>query len=574
MHSPGHWLESYRLRVARHDAVLSLALLGIAAGVLAGMTIVIFRLLVQESQHLVSGQEFEAFGDLSKYFRFWLPVAGGLAVGLFFQCLAGQDRSVGIIHVLHRLAYHQGHLPWRNAIAQFVGGAVTLISGHSVGREGPSAHLGAASSNIPAQRLGLPNNSLRITAACGTAAGIAASFNTPLAGVAFAMEVLMLNYTLTGLAPVILATVSATMISQWALGDQLAFTVPPVKLDSLTELPFIMVSGIGIGLVGAGFIMLVRILRRQSDRLPVWLMFTTAGTVVGLCGMLVPEVMGIGDQTITDTLNGVFRPELLFLILVFKLVATLACIGLGIPGGTIGPALVIGAAGGALMALAGQWLGISGDSAVALYALVGMGAMMAAILQAPLAGLIAVLELTGNPNVILPGMLAVVTATLTTGLFTERTSIFLNLLRQLGLDYRNDPVIQSRRRIGVAAAMERDVVVLPRKVSRERITSDLGETTRWVLLREDGESTQLLAATDLVNVMKKEPEQEEFDLQAIPGERLQVTAIDLQASLQDAHERMQETGAEALHVTRQTAPGIYRTYGVLTPDRIEQAWHY
>ena len=568
-------IDAYRMSVARYDAVPQLALLGIVAGVLAGLTIVLFRLLVQWLHGaLTLGAESADFQRLAPYYRLLLPLAGGLAIGVLFSFLAARDRRVGILHILERLAYHQGNLPWRNALAQFVGGAVCIACGHSVGREGPSAHLGAASSNLPAQALRLPHNSLRVTAACGAAAGIAATFNTPLAGVAFAMEVLMMEYTVAGFAPVILATVSATMLTRWVFGHQLAFSVPDVALGSLVELPYIMLAGIAIGLLGAAFVLGVKWLSRQSQRTPVWLNFTLAGAVVGLCGLLAPQVMGVGDHTITETLYGLYGIKLLLLILALKLLASVACIGAGIPAGIIGPSLVIGAAAGALFAQLGSWLGITDVDSVALYALTGMGAMMAAILQAPLAGLIAVLELTGHPNVILPGMLAVVAATITTGLFTGRQSVFQALMRQLGLDYRNDPITQSLRRVGVTAVMDRNFATLPHEVDRERAESELARDPHWILVRDPEQAAFLLPAVDLVHALKDAGDKDRFDLREVPAQRLQAAEIDMQASLQEAHEHLHDTGAEALYVARITAPGIKRVYGILTPQRIEQAYRY
>jgi CIC family chloride channel protein len=568
-------IDAYRMSVARHDAVPQLALLGIVAGVLAGVTIILFRLLVQWLHGaLTAGGESGNYQLLAPHYRLLLPVAGGLTIGILFALLAAPDRRVGILHILERLAYHQGNLPWRNALVQFVGGAISIACGHSVGREGPSAHLGAASSNLPAQGLRLPHNSLRVTAACGAAAGIAASFNTPLAGVAFAMEVLMMEYTVAGFAPVILATVSATMLTRWVFGHQLAFTVPDVTLGSLLELPFIMLAGIAIGLLGAAFVLGVNWLSRQSQRTPVWLNFGFAGAVVGVCGLLVPQVMGVGDQTITETLSGLYGIKLLLLVLLLKLLASVACVGAGIPAGIIGPSLVIGAAAGAMFALLGAWLGITDSGAVALYALTGMGAMMAAILQAPLAGLVAVLELSGHPNVILPGMLAVVAATITTGLFTDRESVFQALMRQLGLDYRNDPITQSLRRVGVTAVMDRAFVTLPRQVKRERAESELGKDPQWILVRDPEQPAFLLPAVDLVRALKDAQDKAQFDLREVPAQRLQAAEIDMQASLQEAREHMRDTGAEALYVGRITAPGIKRVYGILTPQRIEQAYQY
>ena len=568
-------VDRYRLSVARPDAVPQLALLGIFAGLLAGVTIILFRLLVQLLQYLLPHGAAHTYQSLAIEYRLLLPLAGGLLIGVMFQFLGAGERRVGILHILERLAYHQGHLPWRNAVVQFVGGAISIASGHSVGREAPSVHLGAASSNLPAQFLRLPHNSLRVTVACGAAAGIAASFNTPLAGVAFAMEVLMLEYTVAGFAPVILAAVSATVLSRWAFGSAMAFSVPAVTLGGLTEMPYVMVAGIGIGLLGGVFVLGVRWIAKQTRKIPVWVAFTGAGAVVGLCGMLIPQVMGVGDQTITEILSGQYGIKLLALIVLLKLCATLVCVGSGMPGGMIGPSLVIGAAAGALFALLGEWLGMTDASSVMLYALIGMGAMMAAILQAPLAGLIAIMELTGTPHVIFPGMLAVVAATVSAGICTQRESAFQALLREFGMDYRNDPLTQSLRRVGVTAAMDKSVVVvLDRQMQRERAEAELAKDPRWILIREPEQPSLLLAAVDLVRALKNAPDQEAFDLRELPAQRLETVEIDPQANLQEAHERIHNTGAEALYIARFSAPGIKRVYGILTPRMIERAYQY
>jgi len=383
-----------------------------------------------------------------------------------------------------------------------------------------------------------------------------------------------MEYTVAGFAPVILAAVSATTLTRWVFGHQLAFTVPEVTLVGIPDLPFIMIGGIAIGLLGAAFTASVNGLARQSRRMPVWVGFALAGVAVGACGALVPEVMGVGDRTITNTLQGSYGFQLLLSILVLKLIASAACIGVGIPGGIIGPSLVIGAAAGVVLALLGGWIGITTEPSLSLYGLVGMGAMMAAILQAPLAGLIAILELSGHPNVILPGMLAVVSATIAAGLLTHRESVFQCLMRQLGLDYRNDPVTQSLRRVGVAAVMERDFVSLPREVERARAEAELADSPHWILIREADEPALILAAVDLLRALRDEPDTTAFDLRQLPAQRLQAAEIDMQASLQEAHERMRGTGAEALYVARTTAPGIKRVYGILTPEGIERAYRH
>ena len=199
---------------------------------------------------------------------------------------------------------------------------------------------------------------------------------------------------------------------------------------------------------------------------------------------------------------------------------------------------------------------------------------MAGTMQAPLAGLIAILELTGEPNFILPGMLAVVAATITSGRIGRRESLFQGLLRARGLDYRSDPMAQSLRRIGVASVMTRRIAVLPRRVSAADADGALAAQPLWILVRESGEADVLLAAVDLVRARKEAPDEETYDLIDLPGERLHTATVDMGATLQEAHDRLTDTGAEALCVISQTVPGIPRVLGVLTPEDIESSYRY
>lgn len=568
-------LEQFRVQLSRADAIVPLSVLGLIAGTLAALTVIALRLLVDYAQVALYGIETpEDFEAMSPGLRAGAAIAGGALVALLFRFIPDDGQRVGVLHILERLAFHQGRLPLRNALVQFVGGAVTMIAGHSVGREGPSAHLGAASSNLPAQALHLPHNSLRVLAACGAAAGIAASFNTPLAGAAFAMEVLLMEYTVAGFAPVLLATVSATALTRAVFGNDLAYTVPPLSLGSLYELPYILMCGLLIGLLAGGFNGLFQWVSVQGQRLSGWQRPLLGGVLVALCGLLVPQVMGIGN----DTVNAIFAAEtgLQFLaaVLLVKIIATIGGIGLGLPGGIIGPTLFIGAAAGGLLGALGVMLGINGAESLGLYAMIGMGAMMAGTMQAPMAGLIAILELTGEPDFILPGMLAVVAATIAAGRIVRRESLFQSLLRARGLDYRNDPVVQSLRRIGVASIMDRRVVALSREASAASVDRALAAQPLWVLLRETGEADLLLAAVDLVRARRETPDAQSYDLLAVPGERLLAVPIDMGATLQEAWDKLHDSNAALLYVISQTVPGIPRVVGVLTREDIESSYRY
>ncbi len=567
-------LDHLTERLAAMEALPQLAVLGMISGLLAGAVIVAFRLVVDLGQRawLPEAQP-DAFESLAPWLRLAAATAGGLLVGLLLQAMSPAQRLVGVLHVMERLTYHQGHLPLRNLLVQFAGAAICLISGHSVGREGPSIHLGAASGSQVGLRLGLPNNSIRTLVACGTAAAIAASFNTPIAGVIFAMEVVMMEYTITGFTPVILAAVSGAVLTRAVFGADTAFSVPALEMHSLWDLPWLVLIGLVLGALSAAFIRLLRFSSAALPRVPLWLRTTLAGAVVGLLAMAVPQIMGVGYDTVSGVLLGQVGLGLLLAIAVFKLLATTMGLGLGLPGGLIGPTLVIGAAAGGALGVLGGMLNPLHASSPGFYAMVGMGAMMSATLQAPLAALMALLELTGNPNIILPGMLVVVIANMVAREVFHQESVYLALMRARGLDYRNDPVAQSLRRVGVAAVMDRSYTECPSHLERASAEQLLAENPHWLLVRDDGPPLTLLPAADLARALS-ESEAGEFDLLAIPARRRDLAPIHLQATLQEALETLQSSRAEVLYVQRPTAPLIQRIYGVLTREAVEENYRY
>lgn len=404
-------MSGFGLRGAHPDALPQLSLLGLACGLGAGALMIVFRMTVEGAQSLfLPGGDAENYEALGAAARVLLPLAGGVAVGLLFQWLPPSTREVGAVHVIDALADRGARLPLRNALAQWVGAALSIIAGHSVGREGPAIHLGAACGSLGGQRLGLPEASLRVLVACGVAAAIAASFNTPLAGVIFAMEVVVTEYSVAGFAPVILAAVSATALTRAFYGADTAFQVPDLALRSLWELPYIVLVGAAIGVLASAFSASLAFFAARAARLPVWLGASLGGLAVGACALLAPEVMGIGYDTVNAALLGSLALGTLAAVAALKLIATTAGVGLGLPGGLIGPLLVIGAAAGGALGMVGASLVPQHASSSGFYALMGMGAMMAGALHAPLAALTAMLELTGNPNIIWPGMLAAITA--------------------------------------------------------------------------------------------------------------------------------------------------------------------
>ena len=393
--------------------LLRTSLLGAITGLLAGIVVLGFRWLLDSGQvAILPGGEIGNYEALDPRVRLLLPVLSGLLLGLLFERLPRDYRSVGVVHVLANLRLSGGRpLPLKNALVQFFGGAAAIVCGHSVDREGPGVHLGAAvGSRVGQYRESSPQDNYTLIA-CGAAAGIAAAFNTPLAGAVFVIEVLRVRYTISRFMPIILAAVMGAVVTRYVHGHNAIYSVSGLSINSLLELPLLALLGIATGLLAALFITLCETVARRSGHLRPSHAFTLAGICTGILGLWVPQIMGVGYDTLNAMLNGGFGLSVLLGIVAFKLLATGISIGLRIPGGLIGPTLVIGGAAGSLLGLGAAALPFAAGS-LGFYALIGMVAMMGASMQAPLAALIALLELTGRPDIILPGMLAVVSADL------------------------------------------------------------------------------------------------------------------------------------------------------------------
>jgi H+/Cl- antiporter ClcA len=576
-HSVTQWKEALNANLARPDAQWQPALLGLVVGIVSGSVIIAFRFLTETGQAgFLPGGHPENYEPLNWPLILLLPILSGLLIGLFFTFFWPEKKVVGVIHVMERLAYFQGHLGWPGLIKQFVGATLAIIGGHSVGREGPSIHLGAASGSLLAQYLKLPNNTRRTLIACGCSAGIAASFNTPLAGVIFAMEVVMMEYSVASFIPVILAAVSATSLSIFIFGNESVFSIPPLGLNSLHELPFVIMLGLLTGLISTLFIKGMDITAARSREWPFVLRATLAGFIVALCGLWFPQVMGIGYDSVNSAMLSELGLNILAGVLLIKLIATTAAVGLGIPGGLIGPTLFIGAMLGGSVGYISLLSFPEYVSDAGVYALLGMGAMMAATLQAPLAALIAILELTGNPSIIFPGMLAIVIAELTRSELFHQPSIFRALLQARGLDYQANPMSQLLHRIGIASVMSKKYVSLPFSITQQEAREALKQEPQWLLLENDGAPEAAMPAVDLARYLKEQEQEvaEDIDLNKIPAQRREISGIHLLSTVKEADDEMRKTGTELLFVYDTPAPTFKRIKGIVQKEAIESAYRF
>ena len=577
-HLPRPSLDNFRRKLAAVDALPQLCLLGLVAGLLTGSLMVGFRLLLSAGAlGFMPDDNPENFEGLAPWVRASLPLLAVLVIGIVLGRQHPAQRKLGIGHVIERLTYHQGKMPLRAWLNQVVVGVVSVLGGLSAGREGPAIHLGAGASSWIGERLKLPNNSLRVLVACGTAAGISASFNTPIAGVIFAMEVVMMEYTLMGFMPVILASTTGAVVTQMVYGSAPAFAVPSLLLHSLLDLPWVIFTALVIGLLAGGFVHLARQQARVAH-LSWGMRMALVGVSTAAVAWWYPQVQGIGYDSLAQLLDGQLALDILLALVIGKLVLSALCVACGVPIGIIGPVVVAGAAAGALMGMLGGWLLPDQASDIALYALLGMAAMMGAVLQAPLAALMALLELTHSPNIILPGMLAVVVAGLTCRQLCHCQGFFISTLTAEGLHPLQQPLMQALSRVAVPAVMERSLVSVPRRITRERARALLDSKPVWLVVTRSTPEKPMVAlpAADLVRVLMDEHwrEQEELDLLEIPAQRLDLAPIHLQATLSEAYERLLPSDVDALYVEHTTAPMIRKISGIITRDAIESYYRY
>lgn len=366
------------------------------------------------------------------------PIVGGLLVGLITWKFMPNGRNQGVADVVEASAMKAGHMSSRVGVVSAINSAISVGSGASVGREGPAVHLGASLAGWIGRRLHLSRSLARTLLGCGVAAAVSASFNAPIAGALFATEVVVGQYALKTFAPVVVASVAGTALSHIHFGEVSAFLLGDNHIASFWEFP----AFIGLGIVSAvaAIIMMQSIFTAQelSTKVPVpnWTKPAMAGLVVGIIAIWLPQVMGVGYGFIEWAILGQFEIQLLIMIGLAKILCTALCLGFGFSGGVFSPALVLGAAVGSCYGLIAAEVFPDLASSVGVYTVVGMGAVAASVLGAPISTTLIIFEITGDYKLSLAVMLAIVVSTeLTHNLYGQ--SFFAVQLKKRKIDLRD-----------------------------------------------------------------------------------------------------------------------------------------
>ncbi len=492
-----------------------LMVLAIVVGVVGGLGAVVFHLLIEGAHHLFfeSPNIFLALGmtdaRTGTILRTVLtPVTGALVAGLLVWLLARQDTNHGTSAVMESVALRGGRIYKRPLITKIVAAGLLIGGGGSAGPEDPSVQIGAVAGSSLSDRLHLSEQQSKMLVTAGVASAIAAIFNAPIAGVFFALEIVAGDFSIAFFAPVVLASVAGSIVGRALLGTDAAFAAPSYELVSpLVETPLYLLLGMVTSVVGVGFVRAVFLSEAAFGklRLPGPLRAAVGGLLVGLIALLMPEILSVGYEIATDILNRSGPTGMaLLLLLVAKFFVTIVTLGSARIGGTFAPSMVLGAMVGGLF---GQivFLLLPGETGPpAAYALVGMGAMLNAVVRAPITAVLLLFEVTGDYEIILAIMASVVASQLVAHRL-HAESIYTERLARKGIQLRFGRDVNILELVTVGEVMTPDFTTVPHTLPVARL-KQLFDNTRhhgFPVLDEQGQLFGIVTVSDLRQVAKE-----------------------------------------------------------------------
>ncbi|HVN15211.1 MAG TPA: chloride channel protein [Anaerolineales bacterium] len=458
------WLER-----AANSRTLLMGSAAIVVGLASGAGVWLFKLAIDILQKLMFGNLNNFFSHAGSWTVILIPVIGGVIVGLIIQYLLGDEKVHGTAAVMESVALTGGRLRYQQTPLKSIAAVISIGAGASVGPEDPSVQIGANLGSMIAQWLHLADDRIRTLVAAGAGSAIAAAFNAPIAGVFFALEIILGEIGSDSLGLILVAAVTSSVFTQAVSGSTPAFAVPQYSFHSIWELPLYLVLGLLAGPISAFYSRLFYSIQDfyHNWKIPRWVKPVSAGLAVGVVGFFLPRAFGVGYDTIGEILNqndlGLW---LLLALLIAKTVLTPISIGGGFLGGVFAPALYIGATlGGAFGMVAARLfpgLGINPSA----FALVGMAAVLAGAVHAPLTAVILLFELTSDYHIILPLMFAVAVTMILSQRIQKDSVYDLGLARSgIRLDRGRD--VEMMQAITVGEAMHPDTSVLLESMNLE-----------------------------------------------------------------------------------------------------------
>ena len=559
--------------LARHTRRLlgngsGLIVIAIVIGLGAGVGAIVFRDLIALFTQVLSGQSAHGltgpvshpwFPALGPWFIVAVPVIGGLLYGPLIDRFAREARGHGVPEVMLAVAAQGGRIRPRVAVVKSLASAICLGAGGSVGREGPIVQIGSALGSSIGQALRIGEVNLRLLVACGAAAGISATFNAPIAGVFFALELILRDFEVRSFGAVVLSSIAADVVGRAAFGDAFFLPLPGFQIVSLWEYALYALLGALAAIVGVAFIRILYGTEDLLDRLwgsrPEWLRPAVGGLALGVLLLVLPQLYGVGYAPLQQAISGQLALWLLLVLLAGKLVATSLTIGIGGSGGVFAPSLFMGGMLGAAFGMVANALWPGSVAPIGAYGLVGMGAVFAGAARAPITAVLILFELTGDYQIMLPMMLAIA---LSAGLSTvlSRDTIYTLKLHRRGIDLQPGRIRNPMEVISVRDAMR----PMPNPI-------DAATPIAAVLERFAADDVDALPVVD-AGAYQGVITAARID-EAISNEAARVTAADLvtaaapvssDQTLEDALHHLVSAGSTGVAVT---APGDGRVIGWL-----------
>jgi CIC family chloride channel protein len=484
-----------------------MVLLATLVGLAGGFGAIAFRALIDLIQALAYG----AKGNLLEialstpwYMKVWIPAAGGLVVGPLVYFFAREAKGHGVPEVMEAVALRKGVIRKRVVFVKTLASAVSIGVGGSVGREGPIVQIGSAIGSSIGQVLKISAERIRVLVGCGAAAGIAATFNAPIAGSMFALEIILGDFGIATFSPIVISSVVATAVSRHFLGNTPAIVVPSYQLVSAWELPIYFLLGLFCASVAVAFTKSLYRLEDLFDQFtfPPYLKPVIGGLILGVLALFFPHIMGVGYPAIDQALAGQLSWMLMFFLILCKIFATSLTIGSGFSGGIFAPSLFIGAMAGGFFGTVVHALFPEVTASAGAYSIVGMGAVVSGTTHGPISAILILFEMTGNYRIILPLMIACIIGSAAARQLFEDSIYTLKLARR-GVNLQAGKEVNLLNSLSVGEAMNPAPEAVPETLTLGRFAERLSRSKHnsFPVVNEKGALTGVISYLDYQDVL-------------------------------------------------------------------------
>ena len=533
----------------------NMLILAALLGFLAGFASTFFRWMIEFFESIFSVKGFSLAGIPPQTYPFLLPLMpmlGGLFIGLICKYFPNAVKENGVHKVMYAVALNDGKVRKRTIASCAVTSSITIGSGGSAGREGPTVQIGAAVGSTIGQLLHLSTERMRVLVGCGAAAGIAASFNAPLAGVLFALEIILGDFAIHTFSPIIIASVIGTVTGRALEGNEVTFNVPVHELVHPTEIIFYLALGMLCGIVARLFTFMYFYVQQVfEEKFKISDLYKPAmgGLIVGMISIFIPEILGNGYDVMEQALTGQMFWGLAFLLVFMKIICTSITLGSGGMGGVFAPSLFIGAMVGTAFGSSVHFIFPTLSASAETYSVVGMGAVAGAVMQAPLTNILMLFELTNDYTLILPIMATCIAASYTYQRFTKHSIYMQNLLNK-GINIRHGREASIMNSIKVQDVMSTDITTIAQEMPFRKILETISYSKNFYfpVLDNRGDMTGILSFSDIREVIFEE---QLGDL-LVAGElaNTKVYSLTPQQNLNEAMEIFSQLDVDQLPVVR------------------------